>query len=575
MSVVRAHHPASELWWKVGLAALVGLASSVSAMALRGGVHSLFDALEGVRQSPFGVFLPAVGALLGVWVVRLLFREPGGHGVPAVLESVSRQGGSMRRRSMVSRMFGSLLTVSGGGSAGLEGPIVFSAGAVGSFVASLFRLADRHRILLLACGVAGGIGSIFNAPLTGFLFAMEVVLAEWSLGAVIPLAVASVVATESGRAVLGAEGAFTSAAFEWGPVDLGACAFLGAAAGVLSVILVRGIFKMESWGKSLKSGELLGRTGVVAAVAGLLVGLLALVSPEISGEGYGVVNSLLSQSMEETIPFLCLLLGAKVIATMLTLGSNAPGGVFAPSLVLGAVLGSAFGLLLAHLFPTGSFASPGFFALVAMAGLVAGTMQAPLTGIFLALETTGGWDHTVPLMLVAVLSALVSRSLMPHSFYTWELAETGRLLRPGTDNRILAELTAEELFEDDCPTVPSGVTLDSLVIHIAETQRNHFAVVHPETGAWIGMLDLASLRPFIFDETLRRATTVDTVLESGVPAIQTGDSLGAVTEQFENSGRWVLPVVDEAGRFLGTISKSTLFDRYRSELIVQTAERRE
>ncbi len=564
----------AEPWLLAGLAALVGMASAAVAVVLRSGVHQLFEALDSVRRTGFGWMLPAVGALLGVWIIRLLFREPGGHGVPAVLEAVSRRGGSMRARSIVSRLLGSLVNVSSGGSAGLEGPIAFSAAAVGSTVARAAGLAERQRILLLACGVAGGIGAIFNAPLTGVIFATEVVLAEWSLATVIPVVVAGTVATQIGRVVLGAEGAFAAGNYEWGAGDLGLASILGIACGLLSVGLVTAIFRCEALASRLKQKGFLARTGVVAALAGLGVGLIGLWNPQAIGEGYAVVDRALGGEMQSGFLLLLALLAAKFLATVLTLGSNAPGGIFAPSLVLGAILGGAFGSLLHVIAPDAGLAEPAFFALLAMAGLVAGTMQAPFTGMFLALESTGGWAQTLPLMLVAVLSALVSRTLLRHSFYTWELAESGRLLRPGTDKRILADLAAVEMLDDESRTIEVGKNLEDLAQLLPQTRRNHFAVIDAE-GRFQGMLDLSSLRGVIFDPLLRQITPVETAMDSTVPRIRHDDSLLQAMDVFHSTRAWVLPVVDADGFFLGTLSKSTLFDNYRRELIVQTAARAE
>jgi chloride channel protein, CIC family len=556
-----------------GLAALVGVAASAVAIALRSGVHVLFEALQTVRDSPYGIALPAVGALLGVLVIRVVFREPGGHGVPAVLEAVSRNGGSMRPRSMVSRLLGSLINVSSGGSAGLEGPIAFSAAAVGSTVAAGAQVAERQRILLLACGVAGGIGAIFNAPLTGVIFATEVVLAEWTLLAVIPVVVAATVATSIGRGLLGAEGAFSSGEFDWGAGELAMSVPLGLLAGLVSVSLVGSIFQAEKVAKRLKKNRFLRKPGVVAAIAGLGVGAIGWFLPGAIGEGYELVNDCLNDEFHSEFFILtAALLLAKFVATVLTLGSNAPGGIFAPSLVLGAALGFTYGGVL-NLIP-GVEVEAGLFALLAMAGLVAGTMQAPFTGMFLALETTGSWAETLPLMLVAVLSALVSRTLLRHSFYTWELAESGRLLRPGTDRRILADLQAVEMLDLESVKIETGKTLEDLAKLLPKTRRNHFAVID-EHGIFQGMLDLSSLRSVIFDPLLRTMTPVDTAMDSMVPRIRHDDSLLEAMEVFEEVGAWVLPVVNDEGQFLGTLSKSTLFDRYRRELIVQTATRAE
>jgi len=574
-SVFRTRGARREPWQLAMAAVVVGLAAAAVAVVLRSGVHWLFEALEPLREHWWGMIAaPAVGALLGVAIIRVLFREPGGHGVPAVLEAVTRRGGHMRPRSIVSRLLGSLVNVASGGSAGLEGPIVYSAAAVGSTLAGGMRMAERQRVLLLACGVAGGIGAIFNAPLTGMIFTMEVVLAEWTLGALLPIAIAATVATEAGRMVLGEQGAFVTAeSFTWNAHDLAASGFLGAATGLVSVALVASIFRMERFTRSLKRGFFTGRLGLVAGLAGMGVGIIGLWMPEAIGEGYETVNAALTGELPLG-PWLLLLVGAKVLTTTLTLGSNAPGGIFAPSLVLGASLGYGFGTLLAFVFPSLGFAPPAFFALAAMAGLVSGSMQAPFTGIILALETTGGWDGTLPLILVAVLSVLVSRTFLRHSFYTWELAERGELMRPGSDRRILAEMRAGEILDQEAVSIESGRTLDDLAQILPRTKRNHFAVVDVE-GKLLGMLDLTSLRGVIFDDTVRRVTPVDTVMDAAVTHIGDQASLLQAMEAFESSGAWVLPVVDEQDRYLGTLSKSTLFDRYRTELIVQTADHQE
>lgn len=559
--------------WQLAFAAVaVGVASAGVAVALRSGVHWLFAALEPIRQEWWGMLLlPAAGAMLGVLIIRVLFNEPGGHGVPAVLEAVTRKAGHMRRRSIVSRLLGSLVNVASGGSAGLEGPIVYSAAAVGSSVAGSMRLAERQRVMLLACGVAGGIGAIFNAPLTGMIFAMEVVLAEWTLGALLPIAVSATVATEIGRLVMKSESAFTvTASMDWGGMDLAASAVLGGCAGLLSVGLVVMIFAGERFTRKLKVGFWTAKLGVVAGLGGLCVGMLGWLEPGAIGEGYEAVNDALSGEMVAGGALL-LFLFIKLLATTITLGSNSPGGIFAPSLVLGALLGYGFGGLLHWMMPEAGFATPAFFALAAMAGLVSGSMQAPFTGIMLALETTGGWSGTLPLIMVSVVSVLVSRTFLRHSFYTWELAERGELMRPGSDRRILAEMNAGEMMDSEAVTILTGQSLDHLAQLLPTTVRNHFAVID-EHGVLQGMLDLTALRGVIFDEALRRVTPVDTVMDTDVIPIREDQDLLGAMEVFEESGSWVLPVVDSEYRFLGTLSKSTLFDRYRTELIVQTAD---
>ena len=564
----------TEPWQLAGAALLVGVAASLVAMVLRGSVHFLFDFLQPFREVWWGMLIvPALGAILGITLVRVIFREPGGHGVPAVLEAVTRKGGHMRRRSIISRMLGSLFNVSAGGSAGLEGPVVYSAAAVGSSLADTMRMAERQRILLLACGVAGGIGAMFNSPLTGMIFAMEVVLAEWTLGALLPIAISATVATELPRVLsVSTLDAPLQAVndYVWNSTDFVASIFLGLLAGLVSVLLVALIFRVEGITRRWKNSFTRSNLGLIAGLAGLGVGLIGLFVPEAIGEGYQTITDIL-HGHTSLGAMLLVLLGAKLLATALTLGSNAPGGIFAPSLVIGAVLGYGFGGFLTAIFPDYSFASPSFFAVAAMAGLVAGTMQAPFTGLMLALETTGSWEGTLPLVTVAVFSVLVSRTFLRHSFYTWELAERGELMRPGSDRRILSDLSVREILDDDFISITSGSTLDDLVRELPNTSRNHFAVVDQDLKL-LGMLSMNALRGVIFDEGIRRVTPVDTVMDISLPTLLGSQSLLEATEVFESTGAWVLPVVDERGQFIGTLSKSMLFDRYRSELIVQTAD---
>jgi CIC family chloride channel protein len=231
-----------------------------------------------------------------------------------------------------------------------------------------------------------------------------------------------------------------------------------------------------------------------------------------------------------------------------------------------------FGVGLHAAFPEAGFAPPAFFALAAMAGFVAGIMHAPFTAMLLALETTEGWHGTLPLILVAVLATLVSRSFLRHSFYTHGLAERGALLRPGTDVRILADLRASELLDEGAARIEAGRTLADLAALLPTTARSHFGVVDG-AGRLLGVVDVSTLRGVIFDDTLRRITPVDSVMDATTPRIGASETAQEVMERFESSGAWVLPVVDAQGRFLGTVSKATLFDRYRRELILHSTEK--
>lgn len=548
------------------LAVLIGIASGLLAVGLRSSVHALYTALAPLRASILtGTILPAAGAAAGVWIVARLFREPPGHGVPDVIRAVCRQGGRMRRRSVFSRFFGSLVNVSAGGSAGLEGPIVFSAAAVGSAIAGFFRADERRRSVLLACGVAGGISGVFNAPLTGMVFATEVVLAEWSAFSIPPVVVAAVAGAEVSRLLLGNEQSFLHAPFAMGAWDLVACAALGAVAGLVSTALQRAIHFCQHGSASVFKGRMLA-----AGACGLGVGLVGLLAPLAIGEGYEGVQLAIHGELRHGFFLALALVAAKLVTTALTLGSGAPGGIFAPSLVLGSFLGASFSRAVHALFPAEALGSEGSYALVGMAGLVAGVMQAPLTGIFLVLEVTRAFEVIPPLMVVAVVSLLVARRFEAYSLYTLELAQGGELLRRGTDRRILADVLLRETLDADAVPVSEDMTLAEFLQVARHTRRNHFPVLRDGSSELAGMLDFGAVRELLLDPELARLTLVGTVMETDVPTVPLDANLADALEVFERTGAWVLPVV-EGRKFKGLLSKSTLFDRYRKELTVQTS----
>ena len=560
-----------ERWEKLlPLAILVGLLSGGSGVGLRAAVHELFHSLEPLRQGRLAPLLPALGALLGVFVVAFAFRERGGHGVPEVIRAVCRRGGSMSRRSMLSRWLGSLATVGSGGSAGLEGPIVYSGAAIGSAVGGWFHLDERRRAVLLACGVAGGISGVFNAPMTGMVFSMEVVLAEWSAFSIVPVVVGAVAATELARYLsqewLGLAEPFAHVPFSMQTWDLVACVALGLFAGGASTALTRAIAFSERIARRLPRAP-----WSAPLLFGISVGLIGWQLPETIGEGYGTVSLALQDSLPTGVLLCFALLLGKLVTTGLTLGSGAPGGIFAPSLVAGALLGVTFARAMGHLLPgTMPLSNEGSYAIVGMAGMVAGVMQAPLTGILLVMEVTSGYEVILPLMIVSVTSLIVARRFDRYSLYTREVAETGELLRPGTDRRILADLHLIEILDEDVTPVPDDLSLAQFVRVAKSSHRNHFPVLRSGSDEYLGMLELSFVREILLDPELARVTMVGTMMDSEVPTLPPDATLASALEVFEKEGAWVLPVV-EGQRFVGLASKAKIFDHYRRELSVQTA----
>lgn len=559
--------PEDESWGEILLLALlVGVVSGISAVALRSAVHGIFHALAPLRSGWLGPLLPALGGAAGLAIVTLVFREAPGHGVPEVIHAVCRDGGKMQRRSIFSRWLGSLVNIASGGSAGLEGPIVHSGAAVGALLGRLRHLDERRRTVLLGCGAAGGIAAIFNAPMTGMVFAMEIVLAEWSKFSILPVVMSAVAATEISRLLLGNAPALLHSGFSMNVLDLVACGLLGIVAGLVSVLFVRGIDLVHRASARLPAAPLLA-----PALMGLVVGGIGIVAPGAIGEGYDVARAAIHSQLGPGLLFCAALMFAKLAATGLTIGSGAPGGLFAPSLVTGSLMGVSFGRALTHVLPGNlGFAAEGSYGLVGMSGVIAGVMHAPLTGVFLVMEISAGYDVILPLMIVSSLSLIVVRRFERYSPYTIELAARGELLRAGTGRRILSDVHVVETLDDDATPVTEDMTLQDFVEVVKTSRRNHFPVLRAGSGEFAGMLELGRIRSLLMDPKLARLTLVGTVMDPEVPTLAPQASLADALDVFEDLDAWVLPVVED-GRFVGLLSKSSLFDHYRRELSVQQA----
>jgi CIC family chloride channel protein len=305
------------------------------------------------------------------------------------------------------------------------------------------------------------------------------------------------------------------------------------------------------------------------ALFGLAVGVIGIVAPSAIGEGYDTARAAIHSELAPGLFFCALLVFAKLVTTGLTIGSGAPGGVFAPCLVLGSLLGVGFSRALGVLLPaTLPLSVEGSYALVGMSGLMAGVMQAPLTGIVLVMEVTDGYEVILPLMIVSVLSLVVARRFSRYSMYTHELAESGDLLRPGTDRRILADVSVRETLDEDVTPVFEDMTLLDFAAVLKTSHRNHFPVLRSGSDEFAGMLELGPIREILLDPELARVTLVGTTMDTDTPTIPLDASLAEALSLFEQTGAWALPVVD-GRRFSGLLSKSSLFDHYRRELSVQ------
>jgi CIC family chloride channel protein len=548
----------------IALAGVVGMCSGLAAVALNRALHLLGGISQGLHHHWWSFLLPAVGATLSALFLNSLLKERAGHGVPEVVYAVSRYGGLLRFRSSYSRLISSCLTIGSGGSAGPEAPVVISGAALGSNIAKFFSFRERQRITLVGCGAAGAIGAIFNAPIAGLVFTIEVILAEWRAFHIIPIAIASVAGTEVSRLLQGNQIVFGHQQFNIGLPDIGASFGIVFFTTVVSVVL----------GRLLKSmHHIASHTKVPAwlrpAVGGIAVGVIGIYLPMVLGEGYLSIQSMIQSSFTPGLTIVVVAVFAKMAATAFTLGWGGSGGIFAPSLMVGSLLGLVYYRLLAWVVPEGAFAGEGCFALLGMAGLVSGILQAPLTAIFLVVEITGSYEVILPLIVVSALTSTFCHYIEPGSFYLRDLIERGQYLRPGTDARVLSDLSVRELVETDYHTVPGNMLLKEFIEVITHCQKYLFPVEDHTDNRYLGMIFIDRIRPYLFDPQMHTVLMAEQVMETNVPRVAPDDELSDVLNIMENARLSSLPVV-ENGRFVGMVSKSVLLDHYRKELIVQT-----
>ncbi len=545
-------------------ALIIGNGCGVLAIGLNWSVHQLQEGLRLLPTGLWSVFFPALGAGFAVFFIRSILGDKGGHGVPEVLKSVSLGKGRLSKRMIGSRFIGSLLTVGFGGSAGLEGPIVCVGGAWGAWVGRRLHLNERRRKLLIGYGTAGAVAGIFNAPLTGIFFALEIVLGEWSFLTILPSIIAATSATELSRLIVGNKIAFYHDIADFSLLSLLACIVLGGITGLVSVAFNRSLSLWEETFRKLTKSP-----WNRAFLGGLMVGILGYIMPEILSEGYDTTQNFLTSPLRPTLGFVLLFFILKFIACGITVGSGGVGGVFAPSLVIGSSIGLAYGMIL-HLLPYHDFAEAEAFSLTAMTGMVTGVMHGPLTGIFLIMESTGGYSLILPLMLTASMAMLVSHLLDIGSVYTHELIATGDLARPGTDAYLLHHLNIRDILDTDCITIKENLLLGNFIEVFKESHRNYFPVLSVQSELCVGVVFLDDVRNYLFNEDLYGLVTMGAVMRT-VPLINPNHPVSEALKIFEKSGEWSLPVVENE-KFLGMLSKSTLFDHYRREFLVQTDE---
>ncbi len=561
------------------LSLLVGVLSALSAIILKELIRLIKYLVANqlaTGHSHIWYFIgPMVGIALASLFVHYLVKDDISHGITRILYAISQRKSIIKLHNTWSSVIGSALTIGFGGSVGAEAPIVLTGAAIGSNLAKAFRLDQKTMMLMIGCGAAGAIGGIFQAPIAGFVFTLEVLMMDLTMTSVAPLLISSVTATVISFLYTHQTSMFEllyTEPFSMHRIPL--YLLLGVLCGLVSLYFTRGMNSLESFfKKNVRS------IGIKIVVGGSIVGVLIFFFPVLYGEGYDVIHALMNGGAMSTLtnsPFarlgltswvlvgyLFLVLLFKIVASAATNAGGGVGGIFAPSLFMGAIVG----FLLARLVNMAGIMVPeSNFVLAGMAGLMAGVMHAPLTGIFLIAELTGGYHLFMPLMIVSVVSYLVILLFEPHSLYAMRLAQKGELLTHNKDRSILTLMHLDQVLERDLIQLQPELTLGELVKVIANSKRNIFPVVDQQ-GHLLGVLLLDEIRNIMFQQRLYNRFTVEDLMNYPAALLQATTPMEKVMEVFEDTGAWNLPVVDENKKYLGMVSKSKIFNSYRDVLV--------
>lgn len=565
------------------LSVVVGLCSGLAAVALKNLVHFVNVSLLRVGWTTvlggniLMLLYPAVGILLTILFVKYVVKGQIGHGLPEVLYSISRKGSILPARNTYTSLIASTLTVAFGGSVGLEAPIASTGSAIGSNIGRLCRLETKSIRLLLGCGAAGAIAGIFKAPIAGVLFVVEVFMFDLTKTAAIPLLLSALSASSVAYFLMGNGVQFSfqvEDAFRVGQIPY--YLILGVICAMSSVYFLRVTHKVEEWMADMKSKT----TRYV--IGGILLGLMIFLFPPLFGEGYASLTELLNGSVETlfqnsifeplihgeqslvwmVIVYLLLLILLKAVATAVTIGSGGVGGTFGPSLIMGGLTGYLAYMLIGVAGFDGLSAST--FALIGMAAVMTGVMQAPLMSTFLIAEITGSWTLMLPLLLTSAVTYICVNPFEKHSIYARDLAKHGDLLTHDKDASAWQLINMRELIETNFVIVRIGDTLGDLVEAIKYSKRNLFPVLDGE-DKFVGVIVLDDVRKIIFSPEQYDRYEVTELMQpySDLDVVRLSDSPQDVVEKFQMSNRYNLIVVDEHDRYVGFLSRANTFSAYR------------
>ena len=557
---------------------VVGIFTALAGWTLKWIIHSIEHMLTYSFSSTGAnwlyLILPGVGIGLTMLFIRCIVRDDIGHGVTKILFAIARNKSKIKLHNTFTSVLASAVTIGFGGSVGAEAPIVLTGSAIGSNLGRMFHLSGRHMMLLVGCGAAGAVAGIFKAPIAGLVFVLEVLMIDLTMGSLLPLLVSCVTATSVTFALSGMGSVFEfnlDNAFSVHRIP--AYLALGIVCGLVALYFTRTMNWFEGIFRKIDvpfKKFLLG---------GAVLSILIFLFPSLYGEGYSLIELLLNgKSMDEwqqamdgsffaghaklLLPYLILVILMKVFASTATNGGGGCGGIFAPSLFLGCIGGFVFARIWNMHSILGIEVPECNFAMLGMCGLMSGVMHAPLTGIFLIAELTGGYGMFVPLMIVAVMAYLTIKLFEPHSIYAMRLAQRGELLTHHTDRSVLTLMNMDSVIEKSDRVLYPDQTLGDVANLVATSKGYVFPVVNRQLQL-IGILRMDDIRHLVFRPELFTRFRVSQLMAESPAILGVNDSMDSIIKTFDRTRTWNLPVANQEGTFVGFIRKSTILSVYR------------
>ena len=573
----RENHVSDRMFVLI-LAFFVGLFSAVAAFVLHWLINQIVSLLTSSFDASSSNWLYLVYPVVGIYItslfVRYVVKDNISHGITRILYAISQNRSRLKSHNTWSSVIASAITIGFGGSVGAEAPIVLTGSAIGSNLGKLFKMDSRTLMLLVGCGAAGAIAGIFKAPIAGLVFTIEVLMIDLTMASLMPILVSCVTATCFTYIFRGDAALFTFHLDNpWSVERVPACIGLGVFCGLVSLYFIRTMGFCEDIFARFKD-----KPYVKLVIGGLLLSMLIYLFPSLYGEGYGPINlllngssdadwerilnnSLFSGQVEMLIPYIALVLLTKVFATSATNGGGGCGGTFAPSLFIGCFSGFLFSRLW-NIYEVGVNVPEKNFALMGMAGVMSGVMHAPLTGIFLIAELTGGYNLFLPLMIVSISSYLTIIIFEPHSIYSSRLAKQGKLITHHTDHAVLTLMQLDSVIDKDFLSVGSETELADIVRKISRS-RNSVIPVLDAAGTLLGEIDINKIRHIVFRTELYHHFKANQLMQEPAATLSDQSSMNIIMKTFDATHANWLPVLDKDNHLKGYLSRERIYTQYR------------